>query len=156
MEEIDKIDIAELIADKGISVVEDKIRGTMLSMFVTRDTLKGFIDPVATEAKRFIETDGREKIREAIENKLAEMREKTAGELAGSIGIDLSEFVMEIIERCISDIDVSGMVEKKINDMDVAEFEVLVLSVMKKELNAIVNLGALIGLVIGAINLILP
>ena len=40
--------------------------------------------------------------------------------------------------------------------MDVAQFEELVLSVMKKELNAIVNLGALIGLVIGAINLILP
>lgn len=63
---------------------------------------------------------------------------------------------MEIIERCIGDMDVAGMVEKKINEMDVAQFEELVLSVMKKELNAIVNLGALIGLVIGAINLILP
>ena len=34
------------------------------------------------------------------------------------------------------------------------EFEQLVLSVMKKELQAVVNLGALIGFVIGLINLI--
>ena len=38
--------------------------------------------------------------------------------------------------------------------MDVREFEKLVLSVMKKELQAVVNLGALIGFVIGLINLI--
>ena len=38
--------------------------------------------------------------------------------------------------------------------MDVREFEQLVLSVMKKELQAVVNLGALIGFVIGIINLI--
>ena len=38
--------------------------------------------------------------------------------------------------------------------MDVREFEKLVLSVMKKELQAVVNLGALIGFVIGLINLL--
>ena len=38
---------------------------------------------------------------------------------------------------------------------DVAEFERLVMSVMKHELGMIVNLGALIGLVIGALNLLL-
>lgn len=46
------------------------------------------------------------------------------------------------------------MVEDKINRMDVREFEKLVLSVMKKELQAVVNLGALIGFVIGLINLL--
>ena len=39
--------------------------------------------------------------------------------------------------------------------MDVAKLEALILSVMKKELNAIVNLGALIGLVIGLLNLLI-
>ncbi|MDD7306868.1 MAG: DUF445 family protein [Eubacteriales bacterium] len=48
----------------------------------------------------------------------------------------------------------AAVVEDKINQMDVREFEQLVLSVMKKELQAVVNLGALIGFVIGLINLI--
>ena len=37
--------------------------------------------------------------------------------------------------------------------MDVMELENMVLSVMKKELNTIVNLGALIGFVIGILNI---
>ena len=45
--------------------------------------------------------------------------------------------------------------EQKINGMDVQEVERLVLSVMKRELNAVVNLGALIGFIIGLINLLL-
>ena len=51
--------------------------------------------------------------------------------------------------------EIGRIVEQKINDMDVAEFERLVMSVMKHELGMIVNLGALIGLVIGALNLLL-
>ena len=44
--------------------------------------------------------------------------------------------------------------ETKIKEMDVVALEALIFSVMKKELNAIVNLGALIGFVIGLLNLL--
>ena len=37
--------------------------------------------------------------------------------------------------------------------MDVRELEDLVLSVMKNELQAVINLGALIGAVIGTVNI---
>ena len=50
-------------------------------------------------------------------------------------------------------IDLASLIEEKINAMDVMELETMVLSVMKKELNTIVNLGALIGLVIGVLNI---
>ena len=39
--------------------------------------------------------------------------------------------------------------------MGVKELEELVLSVMKNELNMIINLGALIGFVIGLLNILL-
>ena len=39
--------------------------------------------------------------------------------------------------------------------MDVAEVEELMLSIMKKELGAVVNLGALIGLILGLINAVI-
>ena len=45
------------------------------------------------------------------------------------------------------------IVEDKINDMEVSELEDLVMQVMKNELQTIVNLGALIGAVIGVINI---
>ena len=50
-------------------------------------------------------------------------------------------------------IDLASLIEDKINAMDVMELEDMVLSVMKKELNTIVNLGALIGFVIGILNI---
>ena len=50
-------------------------------------------------------------------------------------------------------IDLASLIEDKINAMDVMELENMVLSVMKKELNTIVNLGALIGFVIGILNI---
>lgn len=65
-----------------------------------------------------------------------------------------NEFIEEKLGRVTSGIDIAAVVEDKINQMDVREFEQLVLSVMKKEFQAVVNLGALIGFVIGLINLI--
>ena len=47
------------------------------------------------------------------------------------------------------------LIEEKINGMDVETLEKLVISAMKKELDTIVNLGALIGLVLGALNLLI-
>ena len=51
------------------------------------------------------------------------------------------------------DSHIQEMVEEKVLQMDVLEIEELVLSVMKKELDTIVNLGALIGFVIGIVNI---
>ena len=45
------------------------------------------------------------------------------------------------------------VLENKINDMSVEELEKTVLKVMKKELSMIVNLGALIGFLLGLLNL---
>ena len=43
----------------------------------------------------------------------------------------------------------------KINAMNVDSLEKLVLTVMKKELDTIVNLGALVGAVLGVLNMII-
>ena len=52
-------------------------------------------------------------------------------------------------------IDIAGIIEDKINGMAVEDLEVMVLKVMKKELDTIVNLGALIGLMLGLVNLLI-
>ena len=58
------------------------------------------------------------------------------------------------VPALIDRINVSGMIEEKVNDMSNEQLEELVLSVMKRELNLIVNLGALIGLILGCLNLL--
>lgn len=58
------------------------------------------------------------------------------------------------VDNFMKDIDVYQMVESKINGMDVNEMETLVLQIMKKELDSIVNLGAIIGFLLGCLNLL--
>lgn len=62
--------------------------------------------------------------------------------------------VTEQLPRILDTINISRIVEYRINEMDVKESEKLILEVMKRELKAIVWLGALLGFVMGSINLL--
>ena len=61
--------------------------------------------------------------------------------------------VIEHLPRILQTVDLSKVVSERINEMDVAETEKLILQVMNKELKAIVWLGALLGLLMGTINI---
>ena len=97
-----------------------------------------------------------------IKGEIETVRSRTLGQEAAALNLDIGgftdrifdEFIDEKLGTLTSKIDIAAVVEDKINRMDVREFEKLVLSVMKKELQAVVNLGALIGFVIGLINLL--
>lgn len=62
--------------------------------------------------------------------------------------------ITEQLPRILDTINISKIVEDRINEMDVKETERLILEVMKKELSAIVWLGALLGFIMGCINLL--
>ena len=76
--------------------------------------------------------------------------------------IDSTEILINIYEKAITNklnsilenINISQMITNKINNMEVLELEKLILSIMKKELNALVNLGAIIGFILGLTNLL--
>ena len=62
--------------------------------------------------------------------------------------------ITEHLPRILETIDISKIVCDRINDMDVAEAEKLILQVMNKELKAIVWLGAALGFLMGWVNVI--
>lgn len=61
----------------------------------------------------------------------------------------INDHLLKILES----IDISKIVRERINEMDVNETEKLIFQVMDKELKAIVWFGALLGLVMGSINI---
>lgn len=83
------------------------------------------------------------------------------GAVAPFIISHLTDKTIKIYRQAVEDhlpgiletIDISRIVCDRINEMDVAETEKLIMSVMKKELKAIEWLGALLGLLMGAINI---
>ena len=60
--------------------------------------------------------------------------------------------ITEHLPRILQDIDISAIIEQRINEMDMDEAEAIILDVMKKELRAIVWLGALLGCIMGTIT----
>lgn len=63
--------------------------------------------------------------------------------------------ITDHLPKILDSIDISKIVRERINEMDVKETERLVFQVMDKELKAIVWLGALLGLVMGSINILI-
>lgn len=65
---------------------------------------------------------------------------------------------LELLEkkagRFIERLDVSAIVEQKINEFDMQQLEDLIMEISRKELNALVWIGGLLGAVIGMVNLI--
>lgn len=62
--------------------------------------------------------------------------------------------VTEQLPEILDTINISKIVESRINEMDVKESEKLILEIMDKELKAIVWLGALLGFAMGCVNLL--
>lgn len=162
--EIKKADIKGIIVSKGGAILEEKVKDTMLAMFVNRDMIASFAEPIEQKALQYLDGEGGEYLKRKIKEEIETARNRSIGQVAAELDLDtdtlagrvFEEFIDKKLGEVISKINIAAVVEDKINQMDVREFETLVLSVMKKELQAVVNLGALIGFVIGLINLLMP
>lgn len=163
MDGIGKLDFAQIIADKGVSAVKEHLDG-FLAMMISDDVIRSFADPIGASVKKYVTEEGQEIIWPIVYDEVTELEEKTPGQVLLGAGVQKSTvkkavytvyeyFIKEKLPEVLKKVDISGMVERKINDMDVKDLEELILSIMKKELNAVVNLGAVIGFVIGILNI---
>lgn len=159
-----KLELGNIIANEAYLAVKSKIDGTMLKMFVKDETIKSMIEPMAYQFDNYILNHGKEKILPLIESEVKTIEQKPLNEFTQNLDSKRLEIIIknayiEIVtkeaDKFLEKFDIEKIVEEKIKKMDVLELEKLVLSIMKKELNSIVNLGALIGLVIGIINIFL-
>lgn len=60
----------------------------------------------------------------------------------------------EKAEQIVRKLNVTGIVEEKINEYDAAYLERLILDISRKELNALVWIGGILGMIIGFVNLL--
>ena len=127
--------------------------------------LDSILASVTGKVNEFVASEeGRAKIAAAVHEKAEQVLHAPTGELLSSMNLSetavegfLSATMRKLadsgLEPLMERINIAGIIEDKINAMDVADFEDLVMSVMKNELNAIVNLGFFIGLIIGIVNI---
>ncbi|WP_310604268.1 DUF445 domain-containing protein [Anaerosporobacter sp.] len=154
------MDAGNIIATEGAAALKQK--GGMLAMFVNDDLIASLATPIGNKVDSYVQEGGRDKIEEYITNEVNMLEVQSINSIIGDVDSRKLETLVNqlynsMIEKHTKDIvsafDVQGIVEEKINTMDVKELETLIMSVMKNELGMIVNLGAVIGFLLGLFNL---
>ena len=159
---VEKADVGKLIAEKGGDLVADKLKGSMLSMFLSKDKINSFIAPIGEEIEAYIAENGKEMLYPKVSAEIDNLCNANLAEASISAGFDKAklqnvltkiyeDFLGKQVVKAASYMDIAGIVKSKIENMDMAAVEAMAMQVMKKELNAIINLGALLGLVIGCV-----
>ena len=158
--------IGEIIALEGGNIIREKVSGSMLKMFVTDGLIRSIVEPLGSQVEDYLQEHGNEKIIPVVEKRVKELEEKQIKDVISNIVTNEEEledkikeiyrkFILNYVGQLLEKFDIVKNVEEKIRQMNVLELEKIILQVMKKELGAIVNLGALIGLVLGSLNIIL-
>ena len=165
MESAREIDMGAIIADKGFDVIKEKKSSMgMLGMFISDELISGLLEQLKLKVNEFINTEGEEMILTKAKEKLDSvyltpisdsigMESINKEVIKGKINALYGELITKALASLKGQIDIASVVEGKVNAMTVKELEALCLSVMKRELGAVINLGALIGFIIGIINI---
>jgi len=164
LESLKKVDMNALVAEVAQTSFGDLFNSPMIAMFLGGGMLDNIILKLSAGVSNYLEEKGPELVIPMVREELDGMLDKPIRDNLDDLGIPeealrglLETMVGHVLENNLQSVlgtlDVQAVVEDKINAMDARELEDLVLSVMKNELQAIVNLGALIGAVIGIINI---
>ena len=162
---LEQLDVGKIIAEEGAKEIREKFQGTMVSMFLKDDLIRSVAGPIGNKVGEYIRENGRDKIHPIVVGEIAAaesrpicqwfenipLGEEKIRQLAEKIYTRLAE---EKAGELAESLHIERIVEEKVNQMDVLEVEEVLLGIMKRELNAVVNLGAVIGFVIGLLNLL--
>ena len=165
-EKIIAMEPGKLIVDKVMQEAQNKLSESMFGMMLGGSFLEKIAGQVQDGIDTYIQENAREYVGKAVVKESKELQEKPMPEVTAFLeekGIYDPELLWGLYKKVIEDklpallssLKLSLVVEERINAMQVEEVEELVLSIMNKELGAIVNLGAVIGLILGLINVII-
>ena len=165
-EKIREANVGQIVAQKALESAREKFSESMFGMFLSDSMLERIGELVKDKVNEYVDDHGHEVISSMTKEEIEKISNKPVGELVSLIrqhDIDLPTIVVTVYEELVINklpdllkaLKLSVIVEDRINGMDVEEVEGLLLSIMKKELGAIVNLGALIGFVLGLANVAL-
>ena len=177
-DEIAKLITAKL-RDKAIGVsiahaatqhVIDKTRNSMAGKIKAEKLIEAIASPIESKlashinevlqeqapsmATKIVYTEA-DKLMVMPMRQLFEGHEKQLEQAKSSIVSIYHTIISDHLPRILEGINISKIVETRIQEMDMEEAEQIILSVMKKELRAIVWLGALLGSIMGTIMTII-
>lgn len=164
MENLEQVGIGNIVVEEAKKAVREKMSGSFVAMFLNEDLMDSLAQPIGEYVESYICREGRNYVEPMVEREMDSLEQIKVRELIQNANLDFETMKEQIEKLYVTGIEtfadtivnyfkVAEIIEEKVNAMPVEELEKLVLSVMKHELQMVVNLGALIGLVLGILNL---
>ena len=160
-------DLGCSIAHMAIEHVMEKTRNSVVGLFGADRFVAGLAQPIekllAKHINEILQNNSQQMIQDLVNNETDELMGMTMSQLTTGRDEQVTQIkrgvlnayrtiITEHLPRILQDIDISAIIEQRINEMDMNEAEAIIMDVMKKELRAIVWLGALLGSIMGTIN----
>lgn len=166
MQSLKESNIGDILAREIVKSIKEHLSGGFLAMMINDSFLKTIGDQIAKGLTSYINSHGEEVLKPYISSEydnVVKLSLQDANDFFQGNDIPIVDVIYKGYEKLVKNnldtilsmLNITQIAEQQIQAMDVLELEELILSVMKKELNAIVNLGALIGLVLGMANLLI-
>ncbi len=160
------MEIGKLIIEKIQGAYQEGKFSNLLgpmSFFINDSLVEGLANKIEPIVSKFIEEEGEAIIRGAVEEESEQLLGTKVETLAEKLqGYDelIKTNVLKVYEKMVSHymskilqtIDIAKIVEERILSLDTLEIERIILSIMRKELNAIVWFGVLLGAIMGCIT----
>lgn len=163
---INELDLEKILMEQCMEVIDQKIGDNPMLRLMSGSVVAGLSAPLTQQISTFLNGRGKEIIAEKLRLQWEEWEQDSPLELAGQMGFSQDQLehklqetyesmVAQVIPLLLDKLNIQGIVEEKIASMSNEELEKLVLTAMKKELSLIVNLGAVIGFVLGCVQLLI-
>ena len=154
------LDLADILKREGAGIAAGiSQKNPLIGMFLNEGTISAVATPLSDRILAFLEGDGKLKLRGILDNEAAKLEEKPIGEMFGSRE-DLQPLLASVYRKLVSEhadsiaarFHIADIVEERVRAMPPEDLEKLILSVMKKELNDVIRLGAVIGFIMGIVT----
>ena len=166
---IKKSNLGDIIAEQIELSAREKLKGSFLGMLGGNSIISSISETASIKINEYIDNNGKQLVYDMVTQEINKFSNSKLSDLANSVNstnnseinivddiiMDLYEkFILNKLSNLLKTINISKIVSDKIKGMDTLELEKIILEIMKKELNALVSLGALIGFILGLLNLL--
>ena len=155
--------IAHMATDHVMNKTRNSLAGRLGADMLLQPVAQLVEGVLAKHINEILHNNSRQMVGQLVKDESDHLTSMTMSQLIGNHDEQVAQarngilsayrvIIIEHLPRILQDIDISTIIEQRINEMDMAEAEAIILDVMKKELRAIVWLGALLGCIMGTIT----
>lgn len=161
---IKEANLAAILSQEIEDVINENMQKNLITRIARKPIVSKLSDKLEPEINKYIDENGHDLIKSMVEKEITKYLNTSNIDLQEFIkksDIDVNSIIKSIYTSVISTklttildtINITKIIETRINSMESDEIERLVLSIINKELNALVNLGAIIGFILGLTNM---